>query len=89
LTEAEAGVVAPVLAVREAGRRDHVAGRFFVTEDGPEDGLRPDLGGEKRPEIERSIRNVRDMNGLIGSLASVACVFDEEHPEGDEDGPNP
>ena len=74
MTEAEGGGVAGVLAVREVGGRDLPIGRFVMTEEG----LRPDFGPENGPPIEHHIRTVRDLNGAIGSLASVACVFEEE-----------
>jgi hypothetical protein len=74
MTEDGGGGVARVLAVRESGGRDHAIGRFVMTGDG----LRPDFGPENGPVIEHHIRTVRDLNGAIGSLASVACVFEEE-----------
>ncbi len=87
MTEAEDGGVARVLAVRESGGRDHAIGRFVMTGDG----LRPDFGPENGPEIAHHIRNVRDLNGAIGSLASVACVFEEEQKQNraGSDGPEP
>jgi len=86
MTEAEGGGIARVLAVREVGGRDLPIGRFIMTDEG----LRPDFGSENGPAIEHHIRTVRDLNGAIGSLASVACVFDDEvrrHTE--QDGPEP
>lgn len=83
MTEAEDGGVARVLAVRESGGRDIPIGRFIMTGTG----LRPDFGPENGPAIEHDIRTVRDLNGVIGSLASAACAFeearivDEETPE--------
>ena len=84
MTEAEDGGIARVLAVRESGGRDLPVGRFIMTEDG----LRPDFGLENGPEIAHHIRTVRDLNGVIGSLASVACVFEEEHGA-DNESPEP
>jgi hypothetical protein len=77
MTEAEDGGIARVLAVRESGGRDIPIGRFIMTDAG----LRPDFGPESGPEIAHHIRNVRDLNGAIGSLASVACVFEEASKE--------
>jgi hypothetical protein len=77
MTEAEDGGVARVLALRESGGKDIPIGRFIMTDAG----LRPDFGQENGPEIAHHIRNVRDLNGAIGSLASVACVFEEESKE--------
>lgn len=74
MTEAEGGGIARVLAVREVGGTDRPIGRFVMTGEG----LRPDFGPENGPAIEHHIRTVRDLNGAIGSLASVACVFEEE-----------
>jgi GNAT superfamily N-acetyltransferase len=75
---------ARVLAVRESGGRDLPVGRFVMTEQG----LRPDFGPENGPEIEHHIRIVRDLNGAIGSLTSVTCVFEEEHGS-DNESPEP
>ena len=74
MAEAEGGGIARVLAVREVGGRDLPIGRFIMTDEG----LRPDFGPENGPAIEHHIRTVRDLNGAIGSLASVACVFEDE-----------
>lgn len=74
MTEDGEGGVARVLAVREVGGRDLPIGRFLMTDEG----LRPDFGPGNGPEIAYQIRIVRDLNGAIGSLASVACVFEEE-----------
>jgi hypothetical protein len=86
MTEAEGGGIARVLAVREVGGRDLPIGRFTMTDAG----LRPDFGPENGPAIEHHIRTVRDLNGAIRSLASVACVFDDEvrRPR-EQDGPEP
>lgn len=54
-------------------------GRFAMTEAGLVHDFDGALSGE--PPIDYTIRNVRDMNGVILSLTSVACVFAEEHPE--------
>jgi hypothetical protein len=75
MTEAEDGGVARVLVVRESGGKDLPIGRFIMTDEG----LRPDFGPENGPGIAHHIRTVRDLNGAIGSLASVACVFEDEH----------
>jgi hypothetical protein len=32
-------------------------------------------------DIPYHIRNIRDMNGIMNSLASVACVWRDERPE--------
>ena len=77
MTEDGEGGVVRVLAVREVGGRDLPIGRFIMTDEG----LRPDFGPENGPEIAHHIRTVRDLNGAIGSLASVACVFEEERKE--------
>lgn len=84
MTETEGGGVAGVLVVRESGERDLPVGRFIMTEDG----LRPDFGLENGPAIEHHIRTVRDLNGAIGSLASVACAFEEARII-DEEAPGP
>jgi hypothetical protein len=84
MTEAEEGGIARVLAVRESGGKDLPIGRFIMTDEG----LRPDFGPENGPEIAHHIRTVRDLNGAIGSLASVACVFNE-HYDSDQDDPEP
>lgn len=84
MTEAENGGIARVLAVRESGGKDLPIGRFVMTDEG----LRPDFGPENGPEIAHHIRTVRDLNGAIGSLASVACVFEEEHGA-DNESPEP
>jgi len=86
MTEDGDGGVAHVLAVRESGGKDLPVGRFVMTADG----LRPDFGPENGPAIEHHIRTVRDLNGAIGSLASVACVFaDEVRCPSEQDGPEP
>ncbi|MCA9772702.1 MAG: hypothetical protein KC466_09870 [Myxococcales bacterium] len=77
MTEDGEGGVARVLALREVGGRDLPIGRFLMTEEG----LRPDFGPGNGPEVAYQIRTVRDLNGAIGSLASVACVFEEERTE--------
>ena len=86
MTEDGDGGVAHVLAMRESGGKDLPVGRFVMTADG----LRPDFGPENGSEIPHRIRTVRDLNGLIGSLASVACVFEDEvlRPT-EQDGPEP
>ncbi|RMJ20393.1 hypothetical protein PHISP_08737, partial [Aspergillus sp. HF37] len=58
-------------------------GRFRMTEGG----LQADYGAgpDGAPAIAFDIRNVRDMNGIIASLSSTCCCFDEEHPQ-DPDG---
>lgn len=63
-----------VVARRDGGEE---FGRFVMTEGG----LRPEYAS-----IEHRIRNVRDMNGVVMSLTSVACVFEEEH--GQREGPS-
>ncbi|MCE6958732.1 hypothetical protein LAZ40_06685 [Cereibacter sphaeroides] len=70
------GDLAAVTAVRERRDRDHVVGRFVATPGG----LRPSYGetAAGEPAIAWTIRNVYDMNGIILSLSSVACVFAEE-----------
>lgn len=54
-------------------------GRFRMTEDG----LQADYGAgpDGAAEIDYTIRNIRDMNGIIASLSSTCCCFDEEHPQ--------
>lgn len=61
-------------------------GRFRMTEGG----LQADYGAgpDGAPAIAFDIRNVRDMNGIIASLSSTCCCFDEEHPQ-DPDGDGP
>lgn len=58
-------------------------GRFVMTEEG----LKPAYGAteEGQPAIDYTIRNVRDMNGIVASLSSTCCCFDEEYPEKTED----
>jgi len=52
-------------------------GRFHADEDGK---LQQDYAGRGMNDvgIGYTIRNIRDMNGIIGSLSSLACVMDEE-----------
>lgn len=67
------------VTAERSGVRD--VGRFVMTQDG----LRPDYGpSQNHVPIAHTIRNVRDMNGIIGSLCSVSCVFAEEYPAEDE-----
>ncbi|MCW3784319.1 hypothetical protein [Defluviimonas salinarum] len=68
-----------VLAYREPGT---LVGRFAR---GP-GGLEPDYGpaADGAGGIPHTARMVRDMNGIIASLASMACCFDEDHPKEDE-----
>jgi hypothetical protein len=84
MTEGEGSGIARVLAVREVGERDRPIGRFIMTDEG----LRPDFGPENGPTIEHHIRTVRDLNEAIGSLTSVACVFQNCY-DVSQDGPEP
>jgi hypothetical protein len=84
--EGEDGAFVAAEAFRMQGSERKVIGRFVMKEGK----LVHDYGAaEDREAIPYTIRNVRDMNGLIGSLSSVACVFNDEHPKVDEDSPNP
>lgn len=77
-----------VLAVRacRCGGQDRDVGRFVMTAAG----LRADYGATPEAEaIAYTIRNVRDMNGIIASLSSVACVFCDTYPEADDAGMRP
>lgn len=66
------------------GSRD--VGRFVMTPDG----LRADYGPTPEADaIPYTIRNVRDMNGIIASLSSVSCVFADTYPEADDAGMRP
>lgn len=60
-----------------------LVGRFRMSESG----LQADYGdgADGQPAIAYDIRNVRDMNGIIASLSSTCCCFDEEHPEEADD----
>ena len=69
---AKGGAVAEVLASRIRGGRDIPVGRFRMTGRG--------LCAEYGTDIPYDIRSIRDMNGIIGSLASVACVWQDERP---------
>lgn len=69
------------LSVSMRSRKGRPVGRFLMV-DGA---LRPDYDSE--PGIEDTMRNVRDMNGLVNTMASISCVFAEEYPEEDDYGP--
>jgi len=77
----EDGEVGSVLAVRNSGGADHVVGRFRREADA----LQPDYGPENGPEVSYTIGNIRDMNGIISSLSSVACCWEEENARRKED----
>lgn len=83
----EAGNLQGVQAFRCTGARDHAVGRFRM-EGGA---LVADYGPENGSEIAYEIRNIRDMNGIINSLSSVACCWEEEMKlkQDEEDGPSP
>ena len=83
----EAGALQGVQAFRCTGGRDHVVGRFRM--DGG--ALRADYGPENGPVIAYEIRNIRDMNGIVNSLSSVACCWEEEmkFKRDEDDGPSP
>jgi hypothetical protein len=69
----EDGAVSEVLAMRVHGGKGRPVGRFRMTDAG----LRAAYG----TDIPYHIRNIRDMNGIMNSLASVACVWRDERPE--------
>lgn len=60
------------------GSTDRCVGRFLRSEDRLEHDYDGALTGSE--PIEYTLRNIRDMNGILLSLTSVACVFEEEHP---------
>lgn len=83
----EAGNLQGVQAFRCSGARDHAVGRYRM-EGGA---LQADYGPENGPEIAYEIRNIRDMNGIINSLSSVACCWEEEMKlkQEEDDSPSP
>lgn len=75
---------------RERSGAQHIPiGRFQADDQGV---LQHDYAGALMNDVEigYTIRNIRDMNGLIGSLSSLACVMDEElKARNDDDSPSP
>ncbi|WP_411839845.1 hypothetical protein [Paracoccus sp. ME4] len=71
------------------GAPDIAVGRFRADGQGV---LQHDYAGTLTHDVEvaYNIRNIRDMNGIIGSLSSLACVMDEElEARNVDDSPSP
>lgn len=69
-----AGVTCHRMAGSEPVRQ---VARFVMADAGLVHDYDGAFGGE--PPIDYSIRNIRDVNNIILSLSSIACVFEEEH----------
>ena len=70
-----------------AGEPDRLVGTFITAKDVTVPMWSPLTDGEE--VVAYSARNVRDMNGIIQAVHTIACCFDEDHPQAVDDDATP